>query len=348
MKESIYNLLNDIDSSPESYTTAQVTQKDIKDWKKAFKNKEQNSSQPGKRALRKHRYVKYAAAAAAAVVLICAGSIPSVRITAYAAVKSVTYNLGQLLGISADLSPYTTVVGESVSKDGITVTLNEVIMDENMMYITDTVTTSEKMDTVEKQMGYMADAMVFINGKMASSGASGGIEQADDYNLVSTMEIDLPDIDTSGTVDMEIRYSVEGREIGTIAFTASGAELLADTVTIPLNEVITLPDDSTLSLEKYTTSEVGQKIFFTLSPKKVVYDVILKGEDNLGNPVEFITRSIHDGQGRMEVSTIDNGYVNDQAESLTLTPYAVRFPETSGKMSNDYQPVGEAFTIQLK
>ena len=347
MKESIYDLLNDIDSRPESYTTAQVTQKDIKDWKKAFKNKEQNSGLPGKRALRKHRYVKYAAAAAA-VVLICAGSVPSVRITAYAAVKSVTYDLGQLLGISADLSPYTAVVGESVSKDGITVTLNEVIMDENMMYITDTVTTPEKMDTVEKQMGYMADAMVFINGKMASSGASGSIEQADDYNLVSTMEIDLSDIDTSGTVDMEIRYSVEGREIGTIAFTASGAKLLADTVTIPLNEVITLPDDSTLSLEKYTTSEVGQKIFFTLSPKKVVYDVILKGQDNLGNPVEFITRSIHDGQGRMEVSTIDNGYVNDQAESLTLTPYAVRFPETSGKMSNDYQPVGEAFTIQLK
>ena len=111
------------------------------------------------------------------MVLICAGSIPSVRITAYAAVKSVTYDLGQLLGISADLSPYTTVVGESVSKDGITVTLNEVIMDENMMYITDTVTTPEKMDTVEKQMGYMADAMVFINGKMASSGAAAALSR---------------------------------------------------------------------------------------------------------------------------------------------------------------------------
>ena len=324
MKDPIYELLNDIDSSPESYPAAQVTQKDMQSWKEAFKAKKHSSGPSGNRAVRKHRYVKYAAAAAAAV------------------------DLGQLLGISGDLSPYTTVVGESVSKDGVSVTLNEVIMDENMMYITDTVTTSEKMDTVEKQMGYTADAMVFINGKMASSGASGGIEQADDYNLVSTMEIDLPNVDTSGTVDMEIRYSVAGKEIGTIAFTASGAELLADTVTIPLNEVVTLPDDSTLSLEKYTTSEVGQKIFFTLSPEKVVYDVILKGEDNLGNPVEFITRSIHDGQGRMEVSTIDNGYVNDQAESLTLTPYAVKFPETSGKMSNDYQPVGEAFTIQLK
>ena len=347
MKESIYDLLNDIDSSPESYPAAQATQEDVKNWKKAF-DKKRISSYSDRKTTGKHRWRKYAAAAAAAVVLIGACSLPSVRITAYAAVKSVTYNLGQLLGISADLSPYTTVVGESVSKDGFTVTLNEVILDENMMYITDTLTTSEKMDTVEKQMKYTADAMVFINGKMASSGASGGIEQADDYNLVSTMEIDLPDVDTSGTVDMEIRYSVAGKEIGTIAFTSSGAELLADTVTIPLKEDITLPDGTTLSLEKYTTSEVGQKIFFTLSSEKAVYDVILKGEDNLGNPVEFITSSIHDGQGRMEVSTIDNGYVNDQAESLTLTPYAVKFPETSGKMSNDYQPVGEAFTIQLK
>lgn len=39
MKESIYDLLNDIDSRPESYTTAQVTQKDIKDWKKLLRIK---------------------------------------------------------------------------------------------------------------------------------------------------------------------------------------------------------------------------------------------------------------------------------------------------------------------
>src|SRR5699024_9791583 len=143
MKESIYDLLNDIDSSPESYPAAQATQEDVKNWKKTF-DKKRISSYSDRKTTGKHRWRKYAAAAAAAVVLIGAGSLPSVRITAYAAVKSVTYNLGQLLGISADLSPYTTVVGESVSKDGFTVTLNEVILDENMMYITDTLTTSEK------------------------------------------------------------------------------------------------------------------------------------------------------------------------------------------------------------
>lgn len=343
MKNSVYDLLNDIQSSPEIYPAAPVTQEDMRNWKKAFDAKRRAGA-----GSKKHHWKKYAAVAAAAALLIGAGSLPATRLTAYATIKSVAYDLGQLLGISKDLEPYTTVVGQSVSKDGITVTLNEVILDENMMYITDTVTVPETLDTPEKKMGYMADAIVFINGKMASYGASGSIGQADEHNLVSNMEIDLPDIDTSGTLDIEIQYSVNSSRIGTIAFTSSGEELLTDTVTIPLDQVITLPDDTEITLERYTTSNVGQKIFFTASSEKVNYDFILKGEDNLGNPVEFLIRSIQKGQGRMEVSTIHNGYVNDQAESLTLTPYAVKFPETSGKMSNDYQPVGESFTIQLK
>ena len=69
--------------------------------------------------------------------------------------------------------------------------------------------------------------------------------------------------------------------------------------------------------------------------------------DGLGNPVEFLIRHMSDGQGRMEVSTITNGYIHEDASSLTLTPYAVKMPETSGKISNDYQPIGQAFTITL-
>ena len=65
MKDPIYELLNDIDSSPESYPAAQVTQKDMQSWKEAFKAKKHSSGPSGNRAVRKHRYVKYAAAAAA-------------------------------------------------------------------------------------------------------------------------------------------------------------------------------------------------------------------------------------------------------------------------------------------
>ena len=132
MKNSVYDLLNDIQSSPEIYPAAPVTQEDMRNWKKAFDAKRRAGA-----GSKKHHWKKYAAVAAAAALLIGAGSLPATRITAYAAIKSVAYDLGQLLGISKDLEPYTTVVGQSESKDGITVTLNEVILYENMMNITD-------------------------------------------------------------------------------------------------------------------------------------------------------------------------------------------------------------------
>ena len=36
MKNSVYDLLNDIQSSPEIYPAAPVTQEDMRNWKKAF------------------------------------------------------------------------------------------------------------------------------------------------------------------------------------------------------------------------------------------------------------------------------------------------------------------------
>ena len=44
-------------------------------------------------------------------------------------------SLSTLLGVEEDLSPYSTVVGKSISKNGITVTLNEVILDGHSLII---------------------------------------------------------------------------------------------------------------------------------------------------------------------------------------------------------------------
>lgn len=92
---------------------------------------------------------------------------------------------------------------------------------------------------------------------------------------------------------------------------------------------------------------MGQSIYFTKTSSSYDYDFMLKGKDDLGNPVEFFVRYSEREEGRMEVEPINNGYVSDQASSLTLTPYAAKMPEDSGKMSSDYEPVGETFTIPI-
>ena len=94
---------------------------------------------------------------------------------------------------------------------------------------------------------------------------------------------------------------------------------------------------------------MGQKIYFTSTNENSDYDVILKGTDDLGNPVEFYT-SNYDGMtgiGKMVVDTTENGYVSDKASSLTLTPYVLKLADSNGENSEDYKPIGEAFTISL-
>lgn len=51
-------------------------------------------------------------------------------------------------------------------------------------------------------------------------------------------------------------------------------------------------------------------------------------------------------EGRFNQDTL-TGLIGDDAKSFTLTPYAVAFPENSEKMSDDWEAVGEPFTITL-
>ena len=83
MNEQIYTLLNEIDNQPDSYEIPQVSDLEMKKWKKQFSSR---------RVFRRSRK-KYVAAAA--IVCILGGSLlfPPAQFIAYAGMKTVTYNL---------------------------------------------------------------------------------------------------------------------------------------------------------------------------------------------------------------------------------------------------------------
>ena len=127
MKNDIYDLLNDIDNQIDTFETVDITSTDLKNWKQSFALKKKTS-------VKKHTWKKYAAAAAAFIILLGGSSAP-VRQNVYAQSQQIMESLSTLLGTKEDLSPYSTVVGKSVSKNGITVTLNEVILDGHSLII---------------------------------------------------------------------------------------------------------------------------------------------------------------------------------------------------------------------
>ena len=376
MKKEIYTLLNEIDNHTDTYETSPVQKEELKNWKQAFAKRMQSeqaespafSGQPlasdtkpsGRRF---HSWKRCAAAAAAFVFLLAAASAP-IRETVYAQSKNVIYSLAELLNINKDISPYRTVVGSSFTKNDITTTLNDVIWDDDTLYVSYTMNFGKDSGLSLDDDNFVPAVDVSINGKSLSNGSGGTTDRVNNTSIICTEEINMPEAsDLSGSQTMELEFyllmddenndssdAMDLSRLGALEFTTSGDELKADTGDVSLNAIYSLPNDTSITFNRYTSNAVGQKIYFTSTDANSDYDVILKGTDDLGNPVEFYT-SNYDGMtgiGKMVVDTTENGYVSDKASSLTLTPYVLKLADSNGENSEDYKPIGEAFTISLR
>ena len=213
-------------------------------------------------------------------------------------------------------------------------------------------------DTGREVNSFRVDYDVFINGKRVSSSRSGTMGPIDESkNLYFAADyIDVKNIDTSSDVDIrikidEINYHLKDKEESIkgnweFEFTANGGELSANTNVIPVEYQFAI-DGTQYSLNEYRYNPVSQKITGEIKSKeRNNYDIELRGSDNLGNEVVFyLSRSSKD---EMVFKYEDiKGDLSDDIESISLTPYAVKFPEKSGRMNSDFKQVGEEFTIYL-
>lgn len=336
MSQSIYEMLNGIETDFSTYQEEQpLSDLEKRRCKKSIMKK------TGSRQGNKKKVI--AAAACLAVCLTAIGMGP-MKGEVEAAARFLSYNIQTALGVKKDLSGYENVVNQSVTKEGLTVTLNEVILDKDSLVvsITESGVLKESSPT----------GTLYINGRRMDGGASGGMRNPEGSEKIreSVMEYDLVDVDTDGTLDIELELSdIEGNSasVWEFSFTATGSQLSADTREIALDAGFELPDGSRVSLTSMTINDLGQKIYFNLAGRDKSYDLKLTGEDNLGNPVEFyLSRGTKEG-GRLNLDKLSSS-LSEEASGITLTPYAVEFPEKSGKLSDDWEQAGEAFTISIK
>lgn len=77
---------------------------------------------------------------------------------------------------------------------------------------------------------------------------------------------------------------------------------------------------------------------------------MLKGYDDLGNKIEFDLMKGEKDSFLLEYQNVICGNLNEKASKLTLSPYAVKMPEKSGKEPGigEYKKVGEEFIINIK
>ena len=315
---------------------------------KSYKDYEENVANKNNRKFKKGVFAAAVAVAIGATVFgIGFGE------EALATVKMAMFDIGKYLGINRNLEDYKTVVNSAVSKDGITVQLNEVILNKDEIILSTTIRSDKKLG----DDGNIAlFGRVYVNGKKVFSSASGTSKVIDEYTQEEVMSYSLDKELLQGELYIEVKYDEayvyingekdEVKGPWNFEFESNGDALTINTSTIKLNDSFELENGQKIILKEYVSNDIGQKIYYLVEnkDKNNVYNMILKGCDDLGNEVEFYSSFEEFTNGLMKNQT----EISEEATTLTLTPYAVVFQKESGKMSNDYKQTGEEFTIKIK
>ena len=242
-----------------------------------------------------------------------------------AALQRITSWIGQALGIEdGDTDSYTNVVGKSISRDGITITLNEIVMDSKNLWIaysdsedlnnknhtgkertkkdlTSQDTDSDIQDTIEDKILFTE---VRINGQEIQQGLG---QRTVNNNDLSENSITVEDftigeeINTEGTVNIEfkvwpiamadaetwenIQKIQANTEPYTFKLTKSKEELEKNTVDLKLDQNIKF-DSNILNLTEFRWNPFESTIYGTYDGTVYIdSDYYLIGTDNQGNKI---------------------------------------------------------------
>ena len=264
-------------------------------------------------------------AAAGIILLIMAGCILRYQEDVKAALQRITSWIGQALRIeNGDTDSYTNVVGKSISRDGITITLNEIVMDSKNLWIAysdsedlnnknhtgkertkkDLISRdpdSDTQDTIEDKILFTE---VRINGQEIQQGLG---QRTVNNNALSENPITVEDftigeeINTEGTVNLEFKVwpiaiadaetweNIQKIQADTEPYafklTTSKEELEKNTVDINLDQNIKV-DSNILNLTEFRWNPFESTIYGTYNGTVYIdSDYYLIGTDDRGNKI---------------------------------------------------------------
>lgn len=264
-------------------------------------------------------------AAAGIILFIMAGCTLRYQEDVKAALQSITSWIGQALGIEdGDTDSYTNVVGKSISRDGITITLNEIVMDSKNLWIaySDSEDLNNKNHTGKEQtkkdlisqdtdsdtQDAIEDKILFtevrINGQEIHQGLGQRIvnNKALSENPITVEDFTIgEEINTEGTVNIEFKVWLiamsdaetweniqkiqANTQPYTFKLTTSKEELEKNTVDINLDQNIKF-DSNILNLTEFRWNPFESTIYGMYHGTVYIdSDYYLLGTDDQGNKI---------------------------------------------------------------
>lgn len=293
MSQKIYHLLNDITIDLSEYKEEDMGEVAEERW---IRN--------AKRSVRK-RSIKKILKPVAAVAILVIGT--GYTLPTYAMTNPLLHKIADFMGVNKSLDRYSKVINETVTKKGLMIELGEVILDNDEVTVTARIT--NKDEPLPKDF-MLVEGDIYINGKGVRLDGGGCDRQLDDHTLevaMSTIGVE----EFRGDVDIKIIFRefmmneerVRGKWV--FEFTANGDELIGETIEIPLEQTLVLPNRGEIIVERYTANKVSQKIYFRKQVPSFDYQMEFKLYDALGNEFKAQSASIDTTGGVFKWEGID-------------------------------------------
>lgn len=364
MDRNIYRLLNEVEMDVNQYKEEEMNEIEIKKTEKYIKQH-----------MRKGIFWKKKIAATVAVLCLGTGLLFNKQVYAFA--ESVGYKISSVWNLH-NVEKYINVVNTSQQDQGYTITLHEVILDNDELIICETIHNDSGSGELLHEQGE-----IIINGVKISDMSNGELEMIDDYTQVSVLCYNISDMHLNDYESHEIKYNILGLDYiyksedmikgdWSFHFTATGEELRKDTVEILLDEKINLPNGDVIVLEKYVSNPITQKIYYRALDidnfEHGVYNIKLRGYDDTGVPVQFYSSTFGNGEdGDQGIFKVDNSTyeweyeginespiyehsIRSSAKQLVLTPYIMREPQMPGYIpqEEDEERLDQEIIINIK
>lgn len=279
-----------------------------------------------KRTISLHQWSRYAAAVFAAVIL-GAGCLFHTEVKAN--FDKATSWIGRMLGISEDLTSYMDVKDMSVTHHGLTFTLQEVILDQKILFFE----VNSQFEEAEKREDIDLTFSLFINGKEQLT--QGKILTNASPDMLATRYVESYYIggalSDNSSAQIDIILSVKSADGKTdygkyrFPFEASAQSLEADTKHVDVAQTIYMEDKTALRVDQLSINALDSTVHASCDALDSNAEYEIHGTDDQGNQIVYELLSY---ENREAIFVKTAGGIASDARTLELQLYKQAYTGT--------------------
>ncbi len=323
----------------------------------------------------KVRRFKYKAAAAAAICIISASVLV---VPAFAKNIPVLNSIIQSFNDkNGEYQKYTQSINNSVTDKGITLTINEVLCDNNELIMGYTIKSDGnikdiiKDKMVENYRPFFLGHYLKINGKDGFGNGGDGGKYIDNHTYVGSCEINVSDKNLPETINIDLNI----RDIGGIegnwklSFSYSKKEILKETKVFKPNTSVNFPE-ATINIKRVTFTPINTSIMFTGKYTNKDYKDLEKrtkafGEEHFAGEMKYSNWFVYDDKGveiqwkEFHTSSEKHSLFSDFygelkcirmksiPKYLTIIPYSLPKFDSNYKMKEESKPINGQYPLEI-